>query len=105
MMPEMSQNTDLEVSHAPDEHHDIDVGEEKLIARQVDAALPFLRQEHEVGEVDLSRERRLLRKIDLLLMPFLFGVSESLQSITHVYLLTKLGLPIPIHGQESQYVH
>jgi hypothetical protein len=46
---------------------------EKLVAREVDGALAFLRDQPsaEIAELD---ERKLIRKIDWLVMPILFGI-------------------------------
>jgi protein gp37 len=49
------------------------IGDEKIAVRQVDAALQFLRQEEPVGQHDEIAEKKLLRKIDWLIMPLLFG--------------------------------
>ncbi|KAK5133554.1 hypothetical protein LTR08_007593 [Meristemomyces frigidus] len=52
-----------------------DVEDEKLGAHKVDAALQFLRaEEGEVFEID---QKKLLRKIDLLVMPLMFGAYLS----------------------------
>ena len=48
-----------------------DVDDEKLGGRKVDAALQYLRAEE--GEVFDIDEKKLLRKIDLLVMPLMFG--------------------------------
>lgn len=45
----------------------------KFAGHEVDGALAFLRNEADVGIAELD-EKRLLRKIDWLIMPILFGV-------------------------------
>ena len=50
-----------------------DLAEEKFTTRQVDAALQFLRSERD-AETSLVDERKLVRKIDWMIMPLMFGV-------------------------------
>ena len=52
-------------------HHSLDVEVEKLGGRKVDAALQFLRAEE--GEIFDIDEKKLLRKVDRLVMPLMFG--------------------------------
>ena len=49
----------------------LDVEDEKLGGSRVDAALQYLRAEE--GEMFDIDEKKLLRKIDLLVMPLMFG--------------------------------
>lgn len=63
---------ELGLASAPVES--FNVTDEKLAIRQVDAALQFLRAEGDhasIGEVD---EKKLVWKIDRLMMPLMFGV-------------------------------
>lgn len=46
---------------------------QKLASKDVDGALAFLQNEADTNIVDVN-EKQLLRKIDWLLMPLLFGV-------------------------------
>jgi len=57
----------------------LDVQDEKLAAQKVDAALQFLRHEEgaEEGEIVGVDEKKLLRKIDLMVMPLMFGAYLS----------------------------
>ncbi|KAK5125971.1 hypothetical protein LTR85_011326 [Meristemomyces frigidus] len=72
MAPNTAVN-ELAIINQPVEQ--INVEDEKLAARKVDAALQFLRaEEGEVVDVD---ERKLLRKIDLMVMPLMFGAYLS----------------------------
>jgi hypothetical protein len=65
---------DIHVNPVPlDEEGQVEIGAEKLAARDVDAALQFLRQEQPVSDIDPAMEKKLLRKIDLLVMPPMFG--------------------------------
>jgi hypothetical protein len=46
---------------------------EKPTFNDADKALAFLRAEAEVGETDLIDEAQLVRKIDLMIVPIMFG--------------------------------
>lgn len=52
-----------------------DIANEKLASRQVDAALQFLRAEE--GEVINIDEKKLLRRINFMVMPLMFGAYLS----------------------------
>lgn len=51
----------------------IEMPSEKLATREVDGALAFLRDEADASVAELD-EKKLLRRIDWLIMPMLFGV-------------------------------
>jgi MFS family permease len=69
-----TKDKDIHVTPDPvDEEGQVDLGAEKLAAREVDAALQFLRQEQPVSDIDPAMEKKLLHKIDLLVMPPMFG--------------------------------
>jgi hypothetical protein len=70
-MPKSEESPDIAVATTPADR--ISIGDEKLALREVDAALQFLRQEDPAGELDEVAEKKLLRKIDRLIMPLLFG--------------------------------
>jgi hypothetical protein len=46
---------------------------EKPVFKDGDKALDFLRSEAEVGETDLIDEKLLVRKIDFMIVPIMFG--------------------------------
>lgn len=69
-MPAHTEVNDLAISNEPLEQFNLE--DEKLATRKVDAALQFLRAEQH-GEIIDVNERRLLWKIDLMIMPLLFG--------------------------------
>jgi hypothetical protein len=49
------------------------IGKQEIPLREVDGALAFLRNETDYEFTELD-EKKLLRKIDFLIMPLLFGV-------------------------------
>jgi protein gp37 len=70
-MPKSEESPDIALATSVADR--ISIGDEKIAIRQVDAALQFLRQEEPVGQLDEIAEKKLLRKIDWLIMPLLFG--------------------------------
>ena len=60
---------ELAINNQPIEPPDVE--NEKLTAQKFDAALQYLRGE--AGEVVQVDEKKLLRKIDLMVMPLMFG--------------------------------
>lgn len=75
---------ELAITNQPIEQ--LDAEDEKLAARKVDAALQYLRAEGgDLVEVD---EKKLLRKIDCMVMPLMFGAYLRLMHI-HPLLLSR----------------
>jgi protein gp37 len=70
-MPKSEESPDIALATSVADRTSI--GDEKIAMRQVDAALQFLRQEEPVGQCDEISEKKLVRKIDWLIMPLLFG--------------------------------
>ncbi|KAK4888446.1 hypothetical protein LTR27_012669 [Elasticomyces elasticus] len=68
-----NETNKLGISNEPTES--FDVQDEKLASKEVDTALQFLRaEEGELIEVD---GKKLLRRIDLMVMPLMFGAYLS----------------------------
>lgn len=68
----------IAANNAPLEQLDVGV-DEKIALRQADSALAFLRNQ-EPGHTSNINEKQLLRKIDYLIMPILFGVCKLAHS-------------------------
>jgi len=61
---------------SPSPHTDVEIGSVAFveeISKDGDEALRFLRNQHEVGELTLEDEKRLVRKIDWMIMPLMWS--------------------------------
>jgi len=54
------------------QHSDIEIGTIEEHPRNGDEALSFLKNAHNVGDLTLQGERRLVRKIDWMIMPLMW---------------------------------
>jgi hypothetical protein len=69
----MKDNEDLEVTTAPAEAGGDEFPEKHVAIGEVDAALLFLEQGDSIPPLSPAEEKRMVRKIDALVMPLLFG--------------------------------
>lgn len=60
-----------EISSSP-QYSDVEIGTVHETTKNGDSALEFLRTAHDVGELTPEDERRLLRKIDWMIMPLMW---------------------------------
>lgn len=67
-----SKGKDIEASAPAQEEPDTEIGIVKDV-RNADAALEFLRRQGEAREMTAEDEKRLVRKIDFMIMPLMFG--------------------------------
>jgi hypothetical protein len=77
--------SDLEKKHArgsksgessPSPHLDVEVGSVAVVGNQAndgDEALRFLKTQHDVGEMTVEEERKLVRRIDWMIMPLMWS--------------------------------
>ena len=68
----MGKDADIEAT--PERIRSFDVGDEKIVASEdVDEALKFLRENTTGDEVDTVDDKKLMRKVDWMMMPLMFG--------------------------------
>jgi hypothetical protein len=62
------------ISETPAPHSDVEIGSTAVIqeAKGGDEALRFLKNQHVVGELTAEEEKKLVRKIDWMIMPLMW---------------------------------
>ncbi|OCT52262.1 hypothetical protein CLCR_09351 [Cladophialophora carrionii] len=73
---------DIETQQATTVVHPVETIDEKYVDyKDVDAALGFLRNNAASGEVVHIDEKKLMRKVDWMVMPLMFACCESLECL------------------------
>lgn len=58
---------------SPEPQSDVEIGSVGIVSKDGDEALRFLKNQHAVGEMTAEEERKLVRKIDWMIMPLMWS--------------------------------